>query len=83
MKIVFDNGKITEKITAEDKERYPNKSADKVVSDKMFILHLADPRHKGGEGSNNRNKSSKDNRFPAVFFIEIMSAVKMFLFKKA
>lgn len=65
-------------VTAQHEKEDPGDPSDDIECDETFVGHYPDAGDKGCKGSNNGNKSGKDNRFPAIFLIEPMGAFKVF-----
>lgn len=60
----------------------PEDAADDIVEQKEFVVHLADARDEGGEGADDRDEAGEDDRFAAVFVVELLRTIEIFLFDK-
>lgn len=81
-KIIFDERNIAKIISAENEKSRPGYAADNVVAYKPPITHLADSGDKRRESADDRNKSRDYNCFPSVFFVKLVSALKIFFIQK-
>ena len=75
---MLDERNVTEKIASEDKGDHPGNAACNIISNETPVCHAPDAGYKGCKGPYNRNKPSDNDCLSAVFFIELVGAVKVF-----
>lgn len=82
-KVAVDIGDDASKEVAKRrKPRSPEHTADDVVCEERFVLHAADSRKNGREGPNDRHKTSKDDGFFTVGFVEAARSLEMLFMKE-
>ena len=72
MEICFDKRQIAEKVPSPGEQGNPKSSADEIISNKVTVTHFGNSRHKGGEGSDYRDKSGQNDRLSSVFILEFL-----------
>lgn len=82
-KVLFDEWDITEKVTTQYKRDYPGNSSSHIKYDETQIGHASDTGHKRSKGADDRDKTSNNNCFSAVFFVETMGSFKILFIEKS
>ena len=73
---------VAEKVAAKGEDNCPEQAAKQVVENKLSIVHCPHTGDKGGEGADNRYKTSQYHRFAAVLRIETLSLLQIFPFEQ-
>lgn len=82
-KIVFHKRQIAKRVAQIRQRQHPRQRADDVVAYELRVIHVAHARHERRERPHNRHKSGNDDGFAAVFFVEVVGFVQVFLLENA
>ena len=74
-----DKRNVPEEISSKNKDQNPGNAPGDIIDDETPIGHTPDARDEGRKGPYNWYKSSKNDRFPTIFFVKLVSALKMLL----
>src|ERR1051325_7409162 len=75
--VLFDQFVAAEFISGGNAKDDPGDSSYHVVGEETEVGHLADAGDEGREGADNGDEAGKDNRFAAIFFVELVSAFQV------
>lgn len=73
---------VSQEITEEEHTDSPEKPTENIVGKKTGVVHLGYTGNDRCESADDGNETGNNNGFTAVFFIEAMSVIKMFLVEK-
>lgn len=73
---------VTKEIAPENKNRNPRNAPENIIDDETPIRHTSNTCYKRCKGTDNRNKTSKNNRLPSIFVIELVSPAKVLFIEK-
>ena len=64
------------------KKQDPDTASNHIIHQKLRVIHTHYSGHKGREGAHYGQETGQDNSLAAVFLIEMVGAVKVFLLEK-
>ena len=79
---MLDERNVTEEIASEDEDDNPGNPAYDIISDETPVRHTPNAGYEGCESTYDGNKSSNNNCFSTVFFVELVSAMKVFFIEE-
>lgn len=79
--VILNPTDVADEIPGHAKQRNPYNAAQKVVSYEVFVVHAPHTRDKRGEGTHDRYESRQNDGFAAVFGVEVVGLLQIFLFE--
>ena len=61
---------LPEEVAEEHEAHHPHRRADKVISQKLLVVHLRDARDEGREGAHDDEEARQHDRLPSVLLVE-------------
>src|SRR3990167_4013778 len=71
----------TQEVTKQGHAQAPSQTADKIIEEKILVIHISDSSHNRSKCSDDGYKTGKNNSLPAIFLIISLGSFQMVFMK--